>query len=814
MDVNKPSLVISDINMPEMNGYEFCRQIKANPDLDDIPVILLTSLNNMEDVLEGLACGADNFITKPYSVEHLLTNINRTMAESETHSGDQRKVEVEIQLAGQSRVISADPQRMLSLLLSTYEAAVQRNNELVDSQDELRALNEHLEELVEIRTASLSAEIVERNEREAILKKVQGIAHLGSWEIDLATKTAFASEEAHRIYGAPKGSMTLLYIQSMPLPEYRPILDAALTALITEGKRYDVDFKIQRRSDGEIRDIHSSAEYSPVNRKVTGFIQDITESKQAEESIRQRVMELETINRISLELRSVTNQDELLSIILDEALAMLNTPHGSIELHNKTKDTLDKTVARGWTAGVSGQSTPSGEGIAGKVFTNGEVYISREFAIDPQVRFSARNQIPSGWGGVCLPIRTTEQTLGVLLASVPSQRELNQNEIRLLSILSELTGAALQRMQLNEQTIHRLEQLNGLRAVDQAIASSRDMQLTLNILLTNTISQLKVDAADVLLLHTDSTTLELVAGRGFHTLQFESINMENSVAWQAIMDHRSLVTLDLESILHIDNPGFMKFWKVEGFRCYWCVPLVVKGEVKGALEVYRREAFTPDTEWLEFLEALAGQAAITIDSAQLFTNLQRSNLDLNHAYDATIEGWSRAMDLRDHETEGHSQRVTELTLKLARAMHVNDSQLTAIRRGALLHDIGKMGIPDSILLKAGKLTDEEWDLMRKHPQLAWDLLAPIAYLNDALNIPYCHHERWDGTGYPQGLKGEHIPLMARIFAIIDVWDALTNDRPYRDKWSNQKALQHIQEQSGRHFDPQVVNAFLVIIKDS
>jgi putative nucleotidyltransferase with HDIG domain len=340
------------------------------------------------------------------------------------------------------------------------------------------------------------------------------------------------------------------------------------------------------------------------------------------------------------------------------------------------------------------------------------------------------------------------------------------------------------------------------------------MRLTLNILLTHTISQLGVDAADVLLLHPGSNFLELAAGHGFHSLLFESINLTDSVAGHAILEHRPIMTLDSETATLRENPPFLQFWKKEGFACYWCVPLVVKGEVKGVLEVYCRKAITPDAEWIEFLESLAGQAAITIDSTQLFENLQRANLDLSLAYDATIEGWSRAMDLRDHETEGHTLRVTDLTLKLARAMRISDSQLTAIRRGALLHDIGKMGVPDAILLKEGDLTDEEWVLMHKHPQLAYDMLAPIAYLNDALNIPYCHHEKWDGTGYPQGLKGDHIPLVARIFAVIDVWDALTNDRTYRKKWEKQKARQFIQEQSGKHFDPQVVDAFLKIIEEN
>ena len=172
------------------------------------------------------------------------------------------------------------------------------------------------------------------------------------------------------------------------------------------------------------------------------------------------------------------------------------------------------------------------------------------------------------------------------------------------------------------------------------------------------------------------------------------------------------------------------------------------------------------------------------------------------------------MDLRDKETEGHTQRVTDLTLKLARAMNISESQLTHIRHGALLHDIGKMGVPDNILLKADQLTDEEWEKMRKHPDFAYDMLSSIRYLQPALDIPYCHHEKWDGTGYPQGLKGEEIPITARIFAVADVWDAITSDRPYRKGWSQEEALEYIKEQSGKYFDPQVVEEFLSLISDT
>jgi HD-GYP domain-containing protein (c-di-GMP phosphodiesterase class II) len=208
------------------------------------------------------------------------------------------------------------------------------------------------------------------------------------------------------------------------------------------------------------------------------------------------------------------------------------------------------------------------------------------------------------------------------------------------------------------------------------------------------------------------------------------------------------------------------------------------------------------------LETIAGQTAIAVDNFTLFENLQKSNLELEQAYDATIEGWSHALDLRDKETEGHTQRVTEMSQRLARIMGLKGEILIHMRRGALLHDIGKMGVPDSILLKPGEFTPEEWNIMCKHPQLAYEWLAPIAYLKEALTIPYCHHEKWDGSGYPRGLKGEEIPLSARIFTVVDEWDAITSDRPYRTAWPKEKALNYIKENSGAHFDPDVVDIFL------
>jgi cyclic di-GMP phosphodiesterase len=194
------------------------------------------------------------------------------------------------------------------------------------------------------------------------------------------------------------------------------------------------------------------------------------------------------------------------------------------------------------------------------------------------------------------------------------------------------------------------------------------------------------------------------------------------------------------------------------------------------------------------------------------TKLQEANARLLAAYEATIDSLSHALDLRDRETEGHSRRVAELTAKLAQTWGMSEEEIMHLRRGALLHDIGKIGIPDSILHKPDRLTNEEWVVMRRHPQFAYSMLYPIEYLRPALDIPYNHHEKWDGSGYPRGLKGKGIPLAARLFAIIDVWDALTSDRPYRPAWSRGEALNYIREQSDRHFDPQVAELFFKVIK--
>ena len=385
------------------------------------------------------------------------------------------------------------------------------------------------------------------------------------------------------------------------------------------------------------------------------------------------------------------------------------------------------------------------------------------------------------------------------------------SELRMIN--EQLWREITERKKAEKQIQHQIERITALRNIDMAITSSLDVRVTLQVFLDQLTNVLRVDAASVLLLNPNTLNLEYVTSRGFRTsaLQHTKLRLGEGHAGRAALEHSVVSIPNLAE--EINSFSRSKLLASEEFVSYYAMPLITKGNIKGILEVFHRAPLDPNQEWLDFLEALTAQAAIAIDNASLFDNLQRSNIDLILSYDATIEGWSRALDYRDKETEGHSQRVTEITVKMASAMGMSDKELVHMRRGALLHDIGKLGVPDAILFKSGKLDDEEWEIMHKHPVLSYELLSPIAFLRPALDIPYCHHEKWDGTGYPRGLKGEQIPLAARIFAVVDVWDALSSDRPYRPAWSEERIMEYLREQAGKYFDPKVVEVFLKFLSE-
>jgi HD-GYP domain-containing protein (c-di-GMP phosphodiesterase class II) len=477
-----------------------------------------------------------------------------------------------------------------------------------------------------------------------------------------------------------------------------------------------------------------------------------------------------------------------------------------IWLYHPDTSRLHPNCGRGWLAQVATEPLDYGSGIAGFVFISGKAHISSEFSKDTLAHQTGARKFQSGWGGVWIPIHTAEQVVGVLLVALPSTRQVTQDEIHLLTTVAEMAGNAIHRANLYEQTERSLKRLNALRAIDMAITASTELKLSLNVLLNQAALLLDADAIVIRKLDPLTQNLEFLTEKGFPAIATKNIRLGQAQAGQAALERRPISIPDVSKSAMKD--ANLEPIHIEPFHAYHAVPLICRGHLKGVFEVFHRNPIQPNTDWHETLTSLAGQAAIAIENAELFDELEKSNLQLRMAYDATIEGWSRALDMRDRETEGHTQRVAEMTVQLAHLMDFDENELVHIRRGALLHDIGKMGIPDSILTKPAPLTEDEWTIMRQHPGLAKSMLASIEYLRPALDIPYYHHERWDGTGYPLGLKGQKIPLAARIFAVVDVWDALRSNRPYREAWPAHEIETYLQNQSGIQFDSQVVNLFL------
>ncbi|MFA6366419.1 MAG: HD domain-containing phosphohydrolase, partial [Candidatus Hydrogenedentales bacterium] len=400
-------------------------------------------------------------------------------------------------------------------------------------------------------------------------------------------------------------------------------------------------------------------------------------------------------------------------------------------------------------------------------------------------------------------------TIGAVISDRQEIRQKSEKQNQeLLFQNEEKEKRAAELVVANEEIKHSLKNIQALHKIDNAITGSLDLTLTLSVVVEQAKTQLNIDAVTILLFNKYTHILEFASGIGFRSKAIERLRLRfgEGLAGQAALERK---TMSVTGLLE-NSPLFVQGSLLvgESFLSCFAAPLIAKGQVTGVLEVFNRSPFTPDENWLEFFKILAGQVAIAVDSTNLFTELKQSNEYLFAAYDSTLEGWSRALDLRDNETEGHSKRVMEMTVKLGRAAGIGGEELLQMRRGALMHDIGKIGIPDNILLKPGSLTDEEWVIMRRHPVIAFELLSPIAYLHPAMDIPYCHHEKWDGSGYPRGLKGEQIPLMARLFAVVDVWDALCSNRPYRQGWPQEKVLEHIRSLAGTHFDPKAVELFL------
>ncbi len=576
-------------------------------------------------------------------------------------------------------------------------------------------------------------------------------------------------------------------------------------------ERNDGQLVIVLNNSRRVRDLAGEVIY------YEGTMIDITERKQAVEEINRRVNELEALYESGLALGQALDPQTIGKKVIDVLAERLNWDHAAVRLRQDGGDGVELVAFSGGQVYIPDQARNEAQarakiahisqGLVGWVLQHGQAL--RVNNLEEDERYV--RTFPGMASGLYVPMIVDGFTIGCISVESPEPDAFSESDERLVSTVSTQAAVAIENARLFKQTQRRLEQVSVLHQIDVVISSSADFQTTLRFVLEHVLIQLKVDAAQVLLLDPASMTLAFADGAGFSPKRQPefSCTVEHSRAAQAILERRPLFIPNLAA--HEKGGPEMGFLPGKDYRMYGCVPLIARGDIKGVLEVFSREQVSLSDEWMEFFQVLASQTAIAIDNSLMFEDLQRSNLELSLAYEATIEGWSRALDLRDKETEGHTQRVTTLSVRLATRLGLSEADIVHLRRGGLLHDIGKMGVTDSILNKPGPLTDEEFEIMRQHPSYAYDMLVPISYLRPALDIPYSHHEKWDGSGYPLGLKGEEIPLVARIFALSDVFDALTSDRPYRKAWSVKKTLDYLQGQSGRHFDPKIVDAFLAMI---
>lgn len=589
-----------------------------------------------------------------------------------------------------------------------------------------------------------------------------------------------------------------------PITEVLPPVAAAqfsevIARTLHSGQISTLEFN---RTNGNETHFYSAKCVQIENENLVVIIRDITDQKRTADSAKRHQYFLDSLQesarQLSRELDSRAIGMHIARSCVDQ-FGALEAWVGIVK-YGRNTDELAHVLAR--DAGL-------GAGLMTRPTTN-----ELSFLIENKTHFIV--DLPSAVAGsprtkAFFPLTSHSQVMAVLGLVVDSPDFFTPDRIEFFNAYNLLAGSAVQNARLYEDSRRQLSQMQTLRSIDQAILSSLDLNSMAAVILKETAKHIHVDALALLVLDPKTQTLDFVDGYGFRsdTLRYSHLKIGESFAGQVALEKRVVHVGDLQK----DPKNFSRaaHFKEEGFLMYLGTPLIARSQVRGVLEIFQRRHFEPDEDWFTLLETLANQIAIAIDNSLLVRFLQDSNLELNTAYDATIEGLSRALELRDRETEGHTRRVAKMTADLARRMGYPEADMPQLQQGALLHDIGKMGIPDSILLKKEALTTEDWEIMRQHPLFAYRLLSQVEYLKRAIDIPLYHHERWDGTGYPYGLKGEQIPIAARIFSVIDVYDALISDRPYRKAWSKDKALLYIQSQSGIFFDPAILPVFKQMI---
>ncbi|AIE83803.1 putative PAS/PAC sensor protein [Fimbriimonas ginsengisoli Gsoil 348] len=707
----RPDLIITDILMPKVDGYEFLRQLRSISDVAQIPVIVYTS-TYVEEVahLFAMACGAFRVITRPAKPEELLRLIDEALTATPPSSP--------VQLPDDKFVL-----------------------------EHRRLLTDKLAQKVR----DLETEIVYRKAIDSKLATALKASGQKIFDLDLLSGRLTMTEPDEVGERTVSTSANRAWLRSSVLAEDLVLLDDACERAKADRSAIRIQYR-HRQVIGEerISELRGSYRYdeSGTPTSLSGTVLDVTGHVTTENDRRR----LAAIVEHSHDLIGSARPDGTVTYLNTAGKRLIEIDEtASVFGSDMFEDLYPEDVSR-----VQQEVLPA-------------IYESGEWK--GELRFVGR------LSGQAIPCECSCFSM------------LNREGV--VTNIAIIARDIRSRKEMERQLNLRLVQLTALRRIDVAISGAVDLNLTLQVVVNEVRAVEWVHAACIFLYDSHLRELRFACG------DWSQVDGQILAISERAVSARG-------PIQQVDGSGF------DGITIQ-AQPLLSKGVVKGVLTLAHRAPEGRDQVLTSFIDAVAAQTAIAIDNAMLFEDLQRSRNDLATAYDETLEGWSRALDLRDKETEGHSRRVTDLTMRVARELRLPSEDLQHIRRGALLHDIGKVGVPDKILLKPGPLDEEEGRLMRMHADYALELLAPISYLKAALDIPYCHHERWDGTGYPRRLKGLQIPLAARIFAVADVWDALSSDRPYRKAWPRDQVVEHIRQNSGTHFDPEVVEAFLRVV---
>ncbi len=529
----------------------------------------------------------------------------------------------------------------------------------------------------------------------------------------------------------------------------------------------------------------------------------------------QKTSELSILNREALEIGKKTSLQEIADTALDILDKEKNWRPSVIRFKSRSGEALE-TIAYRSQVPIGAEEVQQkmnlfnemiyrpGLGMTGYVIESGKPIRCLDLPSDPHY---VQTDLNIKYG-IYAPI-SIEGSVEGAIGIESKDYVFKDSDLRLLQSISEIVGIAARSVRLIEVLSERLHWLEILHKINEQIGIETEPDKLYKILVDSAIEATQAESSALLIYNPNTGLLEKAAAKSWLDKVFEiPLKPDECISGGIFQSGKTRLSPEIrEDPLLIPR----NLPLIPAGCANIGIPVVYEDKVLGVFHLSIKAPLSFTKELVEFAEMFGSYSGIVIGRMQQIQALQEAEKQIKIAYDETLEGWARAIGYRDNETFQHTLRVTNIANIIGEALSLDDKTLENLRRGAILHDVGKIGIPDNILRKPRAFTKEEKEIMRTHPSFAYELLRPIAFLSEAIIVPYCHHERWDGKGYPQGLKGDEIPLLARIFSVADVYDAMTSDRPYRKARTHEEAIKYIRSQSGRHFDPHIVDVFLEIV---